>query len=324
MDPRIAKLGHLALVTPNLEKSLWFFRDVVGLDEVASDDQCVYLRAWGEFEHHSLSLREGPTGIDHYGWRAGRPEDVEGFAQRLSADGVEVTRVAAGTELGQGDAIRFLTPSGHPFEIYFDIDKPQAQERARTRLRSNSASKWRQGMSPRRFDHINVSTVRDEIQPVTEWLNKSLGFQLREFVRPTGREIAASWMAVTSQVHDIALSRDFGNQRARLHHFAYEFDSFQDVFRAADIVRDQGLAIEIGPGMHGITQALFCYVRDPGSDHRLELFSGAYHVFDPDWEPVEWTEHDVADGMCWWGPDWKPGNGHSMDETLPGGLEPSA
>jgi catechol 2,3-dioxygenase len=231
-----------------------------------------------------------------------------------------VTRVAAGKELGQGDAIRFLTPSGHPFEIYYDIEKPQAEERARTRLRSNSASKWRKGMSPRRFDHINVSTVRDEIQPVTEWLNKSLGFNLHEFVRPTGRDIAASWMAVTSQVHDIALSRDFGNERARLHHFAYEFDSFQDVFRAADIVRDHGLSIELGPGLHGITQAMFCYLRDPGSDHRLELFSGAYHVFDPDWEPVEWTEHDVADGMCWWGPDWKPGSGSTMDATSPGGL----
>lgn len=28
--PEISKLGHVALVTPDLEKSLWFFRDVIG------------------------------------------------------------------------------------------------------------------------------------------------------------------------------------------------------------------------------------------------------------------------------------------------------
>jgi catechol 2,3-dioxygenase len=29
--PEIAKLGHVALVTPDLEKYLWFFRDFIGL-----------------------------------------------------------------------------------------------------------------------------------------------------------------------------------------------------------------------------------------------------------------------------------------------------
>lgn len=124
--PELAKLGHMALTTPDLERSLTFYTDLVGLDEVGRRDGIVYLRAWGEFEHHSLSLREGPAGIDHIGWRARRPEDVDGFAEKLAAIGIEVTRIGADEEAGQGEAIRFTTPSGQPYEIYYDVEKPAA------------------------------------------------------------------------------------------------------------------------------------------------------------------------------------------------------
>jgi catechol 2,3-dioxygenase-like lactoylglutathione lyase family enzyme len=41
----IAKLGHVALVTPDVEGSLQFWRDVVGLDEVDRDGETGFLRA---------------------------------------------------------------------------------------------------------------------------------------------------------------------------------------------------------------------------------------------------------------------------------------
>ena len=47
MHPSLAKLGHVALVTPDLGRSLRFFRDVVGLEQVAGDGSSVDLRAWG-------------------------------------------------------------------------------------------------------------------------------------------------------------------------------------------------------------------------------------------------------------------------------------
>ena len=56
--PEIAKIGHAALVTPDLEASHHFVHDLLGLDEVERRDGTIYYRAWGEFEHHSLSLRE--------------------------------------------------------------------------------------------------------------------------------------------------------------------------------------------------------------------------------------------------------------------------
>src|SRR6478672_11988295 len=109
--PEIAKLGHVALVTPDLEKSLWFFKELIGLEETETVNGTVYLRAWGDFEHHTLSLAAGEKSyVDHIAWRTKRREDVEGFAQLLEEAGTEVTWVEAGEEAGQGRAIRFRLP----------------------------------------------------------------------------------------------------------------------------------------------------------------------------------------------------------------------
>src|SRR4051812_10811672 len=89
--PEIAKLGHVALVSADLEKSLWFFKDVLGLEETKEVDGTHYLRAWGDFEHHTLSITEGATSyVDHIAFKTKRREDVEKFAQLLSDAGTEV------------------------------------------------------------------------------------------------------------------------------------------------------------------------------------------------------------------------------------------
>jgi catechol 2,3-dioxygenase len=226
----IAKLGHVGLVTPDMERSLWFWSDVVGLEEVQRTGDAVFLRGWGEFEHHSLSLREGPTSIDHIGWRAGT---------------------------------------------------------------------------------------------ASAWLARHLGFKGREHVKFTTGEHVASWMSVTSLSHDIALVGYPPPRDGRFHHVAYCLDNWQDVLRGLDILTEEGLAVDLGPGRHGISQAFFTYVKDPGSGHRLELFSGGYHVYDPDWESIEWTEADLGEGLVWWGPEYPLGQFPAMDGTTPCAPEPA-
>lgn len=57
--PEIAKLGAAHLVTPDLDKSLWFFHEIIGLEITARTENKVYLRAAMEHEHHSLMLEAG-------------------------------------------------------------------------------------------------------------------------------------------------------------------------------------------------------------------------------------------------------------------------
>ena len=314
--PQLAKLSHVALVTPDLEQSTWFFTEVLGLDTIGRDDDGgVYLRAWGEFEHHSLSLREGPAGIDHFGWRTRRPEDVEGFTAQLEAAGTPVERVTAGTEAGQGDGIRFTTPTGHPFELFYEVDRPQASQEIRSRLKSNASRAHRQGISPRRLDHVNITDT--DVPAGMAWLTDQLGFKVREYITAGQRGMVSAWASVTSQVHDVALTTDLGGGHGRLHHIAYELDTQTELMLGADMLREHHIPIELGPGMHGVARSMFCYVRDPGSGHRVELYSGSYHIHDPDWQPIEWTVDEIEEALVWWGPEYRPGRGHPFDETSP-------
>lgn len=299
--PEIAKLGHVALVSADIEKSLWFFKEIVGLEETIEVDGVHYLRAWGDFEHHTMSITSGPESrIDHISWKAKRPEDVEHFAILLKDSGVSVEYVEAGRETGQGDAIRFQLPSGHQFEIYFNMDKPVPELHRRAVLKNQTYKAWAKGISPRRIDHVNLATNIDS-KIVTDFLAEKLGFKMREYlVAPDDRQISG-WMSVTSLVHDVAvMSIPNADSSDQLHHFSYWLDNAQDILRAADILCEQGIEF-VGPGKHGISQAMYIYVLDPGSGVRLELFSNGYLIFEPDWEPVKWTFDEMAVGFTYWG-----------------------
>ena len=52
----VAHLGHLELLTPKPEESLRFFTDVLGMMESGREGDSVYLRAYDDYERHSLKL----------------------------------------------------------------------------------------------------------------------------------------------------------------------------------------------------------------------------------------------------------------------------
>ncbi|MFK9095006.1 VOC family protein [Bacillus salipaludis] len=299
--PEIAKLGHVALVTTDLEKSLWFYKEVIGLEETEVVDGTHYLRAWGDFEHHTLSVTAGDKPhLDHIAWRAKRPEDVEGFAKLLEEAGTEVTWVEAGVEAGQGRAIRFQLPSEHRFEIYYDMEKTLADPSRRSVLKNQTYKSWARGVSPRRIDHVNLLTSL-KANVISDYLQEKLGFKMREYVKAPDDSLVGAWLSVTPLVHDIAVSHDpFAPTTHQIHHISYWLDNAQDLLRAADILKEHGIFFK-GPGKHGISQAMYIYAIDPGSGLRVELFTNGYLIFEPDWEPIEWTVDEMDIGFTFWG-----------------------
>jgi len=301
--PRIAKAGSINLGTKDLAASLRFFGDILGMEVVEQQQGVAYLRGYQELQHHSLVLTEQDEAVvNALSFRVQRPEDVERFHDELLEQEIEVLEVASGTELGRGTAVRFLMPWGeHPIELYHDMEKtPTSDESLRSKLPTNSSK--RRGLGVRRLDHFNVQTSPGNINRAEGWLSQALGFKRREFAHiPDTSTLMASWMSVTSQMHDIAIVANMLEKTAQMHHVAFNLENFSDVLTAADILRDHDVAYGVGPGKHGIGQAMYLYVHDPGSDHRVELYSGGYQIFDADWEAVEWKKDDMPEGMTWYG-----------------------
>ena len=74
----IAHLAHVEIITPKLEESAHFFRELIGMEESGRQGHSVYLRCWDEFYHHSLVLTEGSQpALGHIGWRTNGQKELE-------------------------------------------------------------------------------------------------------------------------------------------------------------------------------------------------------------------------------------------------------
>ncbi|HEY4277209.1 MAG TPA: catechol 2,3-dioxygenase [Conexibacter sp.] len=293
----VAQLGHIELNTPDPDRTVWFFKEVMGLHETHREGQSVHFRGYGEFEVSTLKVTEAPqAGIAHIGWRTW---DDEALERRVAA--VEATGLGTGWidgDFGHGKAYRFTNPEGHVMELYYEAEKKGfLSDDDRSTLRNQSHRSPDRGIGARRLDHLHV--LCNDVTMNREWMTDHLGFLMREnIVLDDGTE-SNSWNSVTPLVHDIAISLDgIAGARARLHHAGWAVDNREDVLRAADICMDNDIFIESGPSKHKISQQFFLYVYEPGGN-RIEVVAGGYLIFAPDWEPVTWTQAERSHGQAW-------------------------
>ena len=67
---------------------------------------------------------------------------------------------------------------------------------------------------------------------------------------------------------------------------------------SADILRMNGIDIDIGPTRHGITRGHTIYFFDPVGN-RNEVFTGGYRP-DPDFPSITWTEDQFGRGLFYY------------------------
>ncbi len=291
----VAHLAHVEIRTPRMDETLEFLTTIFSLQESHRDGTSVYLRAWGDYYHHTLKVTaSGQAGLGHVAWRAVSPQALERRAAALRERGCGRGWIEGDT--GHGPAYQFVDPAGHLMEIFYDVEWHEAPGALRTRLKNQSQRRPLTGIGARRIDHVNL--LARDVNANRKFLEDCLGFRLRERIVHAGREMGA-WLSVTPLVHDIAYMRDGSGADARFHHVAFWLDDYGDLIRAADMLKEAGASIEAGPAKHAITNGLFLYLYEPGGN-RLELFTGGYLIFPPDWPPVTWTEED-RDLRVWWG-----------------------
>ena len=85
----LSHLSHVEIATPDVEASVVFYEERLGLRVVGRDGGKVYLRSWGDYAHHSVVISEGPEpALVEIGWRTTSPEALEAAARRVEDAGV--------------------------------------------------------------------------------------------------------------------------------------------------------------------------------------------------------------------------------------------
>lgn len=294
----IAHLGAVELLTPKLEKSTWYFRDVLGMELVHAKGESMYLRGYGDYAVSTVKLTQAKSaGVGCISWRAASPEALERRARAIDGTGLGLGWNEG--DFGRGKSFRFRDPDGHLMEIYFDEQKYRAPEPLRSALKNLPMKYPGRGVSVRRIDHLAL--LAKDVPANRRFAQEQLGFQLREQVLfESGAVEIGSWLSPTAVHHQVAYVKDVKGAKGRLHHFSLWVDNRDDVLRAADILTENGIFIEAGPAMHNNSQGFYLYSYEPGGN-RVEVYSGSYLVFAPDWEPVTWNEKERGTGVYWGG-----------------------
>ncbi|MQA84136.1 MAG: catechol 1,2-dioxygenase [Streptosporangiales bacterium] len=291
----ISQLAHVELLTPSPEESLRFFTDVFGLEESGRDDGSVYLRCWGDFFFHSVQLTEAAEpAVGHIGWRTAGPDQLELVVERLEKAGVGEGWIEP--QPGQGSAFRYRGPGGHLHEVFWEVERYEAPPEKRSAFPARPQTPTARGVGPRQLDHVTVMT-RDPYGD-SEWYRDTLGYRFMEYtVLDENPDLVVFSMVTTNEKsHDLGLIADFTDVPGRLHHLAFWVDAVEDVLRAADVLMEAGTHIEFGPGRHGMGEQTYLYFREPGG-LRLEVNSGGYRNYQPDWQPVKWRPSQGSNTM---------------------------
>jgi len=287
----ILRLSHVDITVPDLDLASAYYTGVMGLTEVDRTEDRRFFKCWDEEDHHSLAVRYDPrVGMDHFTFKVEREDDLADLEAKVHAYGYRVDRMSSGEEVGQGESIRFETPSGHTMELVHDVAKVGG---ALPKLNPHATPIDLQGIAPPRIDHLLVNA--EEVPEASKFYMDVLGFRLTEQLLDGDGHQIGTWMERSHSPHDLAV---VSGPNGGLHHFAFWLDDWDHVRKAADILAYNAIQIDVGPTRHGITRGSTIYFFDPMGT-RNEVFTGGYRP-DPDFPTLTWTEDNIGKAIFYY------------------------
>jgi catechol 2,3-dioxygenase len=286
----ILRLSHVDITVPDLDLAAAYYTGVIGMDMTDQVDDRLFFKCWDEEDHHSLAVRFDPrVGIDRFAFKVEREDDLDDLERKVESYGFAVSRVSRGEEVGQGESIRFATPSGHEMELVYEVDRLGSKVgKLNPEYRIDNP-----GIAPPRMDHMLINA--EEVGEATKFFMDVLGFRLTEqLIDAEGHQIG-TWLERSHRPHDIAI---VSGPNGALHHFAYWLDDWDHVRQAADILAYNAIAVDVGPTRHGITRGNTIYFFDPMGT-RNEVFTGGYRP-DPDFPTITWTEDNIGKAVFYY------------------------
>lgn len=242
---RYRKLGYVALNVSDLEKSLHFYRDLVGLQlEARSGDDIAFLRC--SDDHHNVVLyRSDSPGLKRMAFELESAQDLALARAHVAQQGWTVHDVSAdeAAQLCQGPTFRFSVPEhAVVFEFYAHMDRASGPFVATV-------------AKIQRLGHVVLHCAdRDAfLRTLTDTLN----FRVSDHF---GEQVAFLRCFPNPFHHSFGVSRGV---KDALHHINFMVTDVDDVGRATNRMPKNEVPVVYGPGRHDISNSIFLYYLDP-------------------------------------------------------------
>jgi len=241
---RYRKLGYVALTVTDLQRSLQFYRDLLGLELVESTDDTAFLRC--SRDHHNVVLQQGRVaGLKRVGWELESPAEADKAYEHFQRLGLEPRRVpqTEARSLKQGPSFRVREPHcSLEFDFYGTttvLARPYIPTVAKIA----------------RLGHVVIG-IKD-FAGTYRALRGNFGFAESDFV-----EDRFSFLRCFPNPfhHTFAIGASDGNH---LHHINFMVSDIDDIGRAWHRMTKAGVKIAFGIGRHPPSGSVFLYFYDP-------------------------------------------------------------
>lgn len=256
-------LGYIRSGTVDLAAQLRFAQDIVGLELVAVEDHTAYLRA--DDRHHCVAFVEGETGALAHGFVLADTDALDAAESELEAVGVKVAR-GTDAEAHQRRVRHFISfddPGGNTIDLAV----------GQTRLESRPVHFGRQaGITE--FGHLGVEAP--DVAEMQQFWCRHFNMKVSDWIGET-----ACLLRFDPVHHKFAVFRD----DTGLAHINFQVASLDDIMRSWHFLEDNNVEIEIGPGRHPQSTAVFLYFKGPEGITWEYSYGVRLIPDDVDWQP---------------------------------------
>ncbi|HVZ45806.1 MAG TPA: VOC family protein [Ramlibacter sp.] len=245
MSPiRYRRLGYVAFEVTDLQRSIAFYRDVVGLQLETADEGAAFFRC-SEAHHDFVLYAAAAPGLRRVAFQLESAEVLARAREYIAGLGWPVAAVPGNetAALHQGETFRFRLPVNNlQVEFYAEIEP--------------GATPWIPSVAKiARIGHCVIASNQPEaiVRDLLDHLNFRVSDKFGE---------AVTFMRCFPNPYH----HSFGVARAetdRFHHLNFMVVDIDDIGRATNRLKKNGVEIVFGPGRHDISDSIFLYFLDP-------------------------------------------------------------
>jgi catechol-2,3-dioxygenase len=243
---KINRVGHATLTTPDLDRQVDYYSDVLGMIVTERDKQRAYLATRTGLE--AILLEKGERAeLTRLAFQVDPDTDFAAFARQLGDLGIK-SEQRNGISPGAARALTFTDINGTVIELYSDYVFAKDDGKQAT-------------ITPLKLGHV-ARRVAD-VQKVTKFYQDVLGFRVSDW-----RDDTFVFMRCGVDHHTVNFVID---PKPQLHHIAFEVKDWPELHRASDHLAKNNIQLVWGPGRHIIGHNIAAYHRN-ADQVRVELF----------------------------------------------------
>jgi catechol 2,3-dioxygenase-like lactoylglutathione lyase family enzyme len=284
---KVTRIGHATFETPDLERQIDYFTNVIGLVLAERDGGRAYLAT--RVGDLVVQLDKGDASrCSRLSFQAAPGTDFGNLRRGLEAEGLRC-ELRSDPSPGIPEVITFADPKGTMIDV-FTTAQPFA--------RKNAVA----GIGPLKLGHLAFCV--EDPKSFADFYMRVLGFRLSDWIE--------DWFVFLRCGPDHHTVNFVQGKTTRMHHVAFELKDWAQIQTACDFLGGRNIQLAWGPGRHGPGHNIYTYHRNP-DDQIVELFTELDKMMDESlgyFDPRPWHRDRPQRPKVWgsdaprdiWGP----------------------